>query len=43
VAHARDDVGAVRLDLHAPAAAVPELAPREVAVQVLEYERQAGG
>ena len=37
------DLDAVRLDLHAPAAAVAELAAREVVVDVLGDEAQAGG
>ena len=35
-------LGAVLLDLHAPAAAVAELAPREVAVDVLGAQLEAG-
>ena len=45
VADAGGDVGAVGLDLHAPAAAVAELAAREVAVERLAVElrgRRAG-
>ena len=43
MADAGGDLGAVGLDLHAPAAAVPELAPREVAVDVLGTQLEAGG
>ncbi len=36
-------LAAVGLDLHPPAAAVAELAAREVGVDVLGVEREAGG
>ena len=42
VADPGDHVGAVLLDLHAPAAAVAELAPREVAVDVLRGQLEPG-
>ena len=37
------DLGAVLLDLHPPAAAVAELAPREVVVEVLGTQLEARG
>ncbi len=43
MAHAAGDLGAVALDLHAPAAAVAELAARHVAVEVLGGQLQARG
>ena len=43
VADAAPDLRAVGLDLHPPAAAVPELAPREVAVDVVRSELEPGG
>ncbi len=43
VAHAGGDLGGVALDLHAPAAAVAELAPGEVGVQHVLVEREARG
>ncbi len=43
VAHARADLDRVGLDLHAPAAAVAELAPGHVAVQRLAVELEARG
>ena len=43
VADAGRDLGAVLLDLHPPAAAVAELAPREVAVEVLGPQLEARG
>jgi hypothetical protein len=42
VAHAGDDVGAVLLDFHAPAATVPELTPGQVAVDVVGTQLEAG-
>ena len=42
VAHAGRDLGAVLLDLHAPAAPVTELAPGEVAVDVLGAQLEPG-
>ena len=41
VAHAGRDLGRVALDLHAPAAAVAELAARHVGVEVLRAQLQA--
>ena len=41
--HARGDGRRVALDLHPPAAAVPELAAREVGVDLLGVQLQAGG
>ena len=43
VAHAGGHLGAVLLDLHAPASAVPELAPGQVAVDVLGPQLEARG
>ena len=43
MAHAAGDLGAVALDLHAPAAAVAELAARHVAVEVLGRQLEARG
>ena len=43
MADAGGHLGAVVLDLHAAAAAVAELAPREVAVDVLGLQLEAGG
>ena len=43
VAHAAGDLGAVALDLHAPATTVAQLAPGHVAVERLLVERQPGG
>ena len=43
VAHTRRRLGGVALDLHAPAAAVAELAARHVAVDRLAVEREARG
>ncbi len=43
MAHAAGDLGAVALDLHAPAAAVAELAARHVRVDVLGREREPRG
>ena len=43
VAHAAGDLGAVALDLHAPAAPVAELAARHVAVDRLAVELEARG
>ena len=43
MADAGGHLGAVLLDLHAPAAAVAELAPGEVAVDVLGAQLEAGG
>ena len=42
MAHAGRDLGAVLLDLHAPAAPVAELAPGKVAVDVLGAQLQPG-
>src|SRR3954452_15572048 len=43
VAHPGGHLGAVGLDLHAAAAAMAELAPREVAVDVLGPQLETGG
>ncbi len=43
MANAGRDLGAVALDLHAPAAAVAELAARHVLVDVLAEQAQPGG
>ena len=43
MADAGRDLGGVLLDLHAPAAAVAELAPGHVAVDRLLIELEAGG
>ncbi len=43
VAHARRHLGAVALDLHATAAAVAQLAPRQVAVELVLVQLQARG
>ena len=43
VADARADLGGVLLDLHPPAAAVAELAPRHVGVEDVAVELEAGG
>ena len=43
VAHAGGDLGAVALDLHAPAAAVAELAAGHVGVERILGQAQAGG
>src|SRR4051794_28513831 len=42
MAHSRGHLGAVALDLHPPAAAVAELAPREIAVHVLRAQLETG-
>ena len=38
----RGHLGAVGLDLHAPAATVPELPPGQIAIQVLRRQLEAG-
>jgi len=43
MAHARDDFGAVGLDLHAAAAAIALLPPPELVIYGIERNRYAGG
>ena len=42
MAYPAGHLGAVALDLHPPAAAMPELAARHVAVEVLRRQLEAG-